>query len=241
MTDQMTKHSLPLTLLSLVILMSSGCSDSQEADVVELPEQSDGARRVIFDKDGVVEIHEGEKLVFEREQETTNRLPPSPMPDADSSDYESDDDLSVAEHAGGGDSGQLGDSASAARAEPLQASHVPPKLTPTALASEPLTEQTPAKLVPLPPKVAPPVPKTTYAVQVGFFGQRSNAENLRDVLSNNDWPVKLIKIEKKAGKVFYLVVVPVRGNRDRANTAKAKIQKQHRLDGIVIRMDSLPN
>jgi cell division protein FtsN len=236
----MIKRLPSLALLFLAILSLGGCSDNQEADVVELPAQSDDVRRVVFDKEGVVEIHEGDRRVFAREQDQSDSLPASPMPEADELDEQSESSRLAVNNSDSAASGEK-NAPSASQATPIQASHVPPKLTPTALAAEPLSRATTAMLEPLPAKVAPPVPTTTYGVQVGFFGQRSNAENLRDVLTNNDWPVKLIKIDKKNGNVFYLVVVPVRGNRERASTAKTKIQTQHRLDGIVIRMDSLPS
>lgn len=201
-----------------------GCSSEQEADPVVIPDQSEDARSVIFDKDGVVEVREGGKLVFQREGSLPERLTPSPTSETAS--------VSAVDS-------EPGDRV--AHAQKQTSSHVPPKLMTTIVDEKPLSEEIPATLEPLPEKTVPLVPKTTYAVQVGFFGQRSNAENLRDVLTNNDWPVRLIKIEKKGGKLFYLVVVPVRGNRERAIAAKAKIQKQHRLDGIVIRSDSLPD
>jgi cell division protein FtsN len=234
MKYHMIKHTGLRALLSVSALcVVMGCADdSQEADVVELPDQAQDVRRVVFDKEGVVEIREGRKLVFEREPQ--GRLPSGPMPD--------DAQLAVATASNeSGESNSNHEPAANTRAELLQSSHVPAKLTPAAVAKEPLSRETSATLEPLPPKVAPPVPITTYGIQVGFFGQRSNAENLRDVLANNDWPVKLVTIDKNNGKTFYLVVVPVRGSKDRASSTKAKIQKQHRLDGIVIRMDSLPS
>lgn len=236
------KFAGSILLSALVAGVTSACSESQDAEVVDIPQQSEEVRRVLFDKDGVVEIRKGEDIVFSRESEQDERLPRGGMPEADlesaevSRSTEESEDVATEEVA-----------ASTADIEtkqeplkPLQASHVPPKLTPSPISAEPLTDNTPATLEPLPPKVAAPIPKTAYAVQVGFFGQKSNAENLRDVLSNNDWPVKLIEIEKKQGKTFYLVVVPVRGNKDRATAAKAKILKQHKLNGIVIKTDTLP-
>lgn len=233
MKYHMIKYTGLRALLSISVLcVAVGCSDSQEADAVELPDQAEDVRLVVFDKEGVVEIREGSKLVFEREAQ--GRLPPSPLLDDAQSGVAATSNES-------GEPNSNHEPAANTRVELLQASHVPVKLTPAAVATEPFSSETSATLEPLPPKVAPPVPRTTYGVQLGFFGQRSNAENLRDVLTNNDWPVKLVTIDKSNGKVFYLVVVPVRGSKDRASSTKAKIQKQHRLDGIVIRMDSLPS
>lgn len=210
----------------------AGCSDRHDSDVVALSEQSDDIRHVVFDKDGVVEIRQGGDLVFSLASANDSRLPASPMLDTSgrvvAAEVKSDGQVVQPEPESGPET-------------LVQPPRVLPQPAPAKLETESLVIETRSKLEPLPPKVAPLVPNTTYAVQVGFFGQRRNAENLRDVLTNNDWPVKLVSIVKNSGKTFYLVVVPIRGARERAKTAKLTIKRQHGLDGIVIRMDSLPN
>lgn len=231
------RNRIPFALVAAVIAAASllGCSDAQEAEPENIPQKNEEEiRTVVFDREGVLEIREGEDVVFERAPGNSNQLPRGLMPDA-SAESEEIEDSDASEQQVATEPQQ----ASAAESAPPK-TNVPAKIDVPAKPVETLSEDTPAKLEPLPEKIAPLVPHTTFAVQVGFFGQRSNAENLRDVLTNNDWPVRLITIEKKSGKKFYLVAVPVRGDKERANAAKGKIQKQHGLDGIVIRTSSLP-
>ena len=80
----------------------------------------------------------------------------------------------------------------------------------------------------------PVINKTVWAVQVGSFSKRTNALGLRDKLRKNKTHAFVERITKNNNAVYRVRVGPV-VTRNQAETLKAKLKKEFKLSGLVVK------
>ena len=76
--------------------------------------------------------------------------------------------------------------------------------------------------------------KNVWAVQVGSFGKRSNALGLKDKLRKKNIHAFVERIIKN-NKAVYRVRVGPETSRKKAEALKAKLKKEFKLDGLVVK------
>lgn len=87
---------------------------------------------------------------------------------------------------------------------------------------------------PTPPVTTPPSGEHAWAVQVGSFSRSDNALALRDKLRGRDYPAFVEEVVVGSDKTYRVRIGPLL-QREEAEQLQAKLAKEQKLDGLVVR------